>query len=147
MTVMHPLAGDYLRHLERTARVLPHRQRDELVAEIRSHLDAGLPPDASEADVRNLLDELGTPTDIVAAAQPDRAPARRGAREVIALILLVAGVPLVLGWLVGVALACWSPLVVVAREAGRHRAVSRHPGRDRSPRFSDRRGSRTRAGV
>ena len=110
MTVTHPLAEDYLRRLERAARVLPRRQREELLAEIRSHLDAGLPPDPTEADVRNLLDELGTPAEIVAAAQPDRPPARRGIREALALVLLVVGFVPLLGWVVGAALLLSSPL-------------------------------------
>jgi hypothetical protein len=110
MTTTHPLAEDYLRRLHQTARVLPRNERDELVAEIRSHLDSGLRKDATEADVRNLLDELGSPDDIVAAARPERPPTRRGPREVFALILLVTGLPPILGWLAGVGLLLWSPL-------------------------------------
>jgi hypothetical protein len=110
MKTTHPLVDDYLRRLERAARVLPGCQRDELLAEIRNHLDAGLRPDASEAEVRNFLEDLGTPADIIDAAQPDRAPTRRGAREVFAVLLLLVGLPPILGWLVGVALLLWSPL-------------------------------------
>jgi hypothetical protein len=110
MTTTHPLVDDYLLRLEHSARVLPRRDREELIAEIRNHLDSGLGPDATEADVRNLLDELGPPEDIVAAARPAQSPTRRGAREVFALILLVTGLPPVLGWLVGVGLLMSSPL-------------------------------------
>ena len=60
--------------------------------------------------MRNMLDNLGPPGDIVAAAQPDRAPTRRGPREVFGLILLVSGFPPILGWLAGVGLVLWSPL-------------------------------------
>jgi hypothetical protein len=110
MTTTHPLAEDYLRRLEHSARLLPRPDREELVAEIRNHLDSGLRPDATEADVRNLLDELGPPEDIVAAARPAQPPTRRGAREVFALVLLVTGLPPILGWLAGVGLLLWSPL-------------------------------------
>jgi hypothetical protein len=110
MTTTHPLADDYLRRLDRAARALPRREREDLVADIRAHLDAGLVPGAAEADVRNLLDELGPPEDVVAAASPNRSTARRGAREVFALVLLVSGFPPVLGWLIGVGLLLWSPL-------------------------------------
>lgn len=110
MTVAQPLAENYLRQLARAARVLPHRQRADLLAEIRSHLDEGLPPEASEADIRTLLDEMGSPAEIVAAAQADRPQAHRGAREVFALVLLVTGIPPVLGWVVGLALLLSSPL-------------------------------------
>jgi hypothetical protein len=109
-TTANSLVADYLHQLERAARALPRAQRDELLAEIRAHLDTGLAPDTSEAEVRNLLDDLGPPADIVAAAAPDRAPTRRGAREVFGLILLVTGLPPILGWLAGVGLVLWSPL-------------------------------------
>jgi hypothetical protein len=109
-TTTHPLADDYLRRLDRAARALPRRERDDLVADIRGHLDAGLVPGAAEADVRNLLDELGPPEDVVAAASPSTPVVRRGAREVFALLFLVTGLPPVLGWLVGVGLLLWSPL-------------------------------------
>ena len=111
MTVtMHPLADQYLRRLERAARALPRGQREELLAEIRSHLELGLAPDATEAEARNFLDDLGTPEEIVAAARPDHVPTRRGAREVLALIFLVTGFPWILGWLIGVGLLVSSPL-------------------------------------
>jgi uncharacterized membrane protein len=108
----HPLVEGYLRSLDGAAKVLPRRERDELVGEIRGHLDEALSPDASEADVRNVLDSLGTPWDIVAAAGGQTTTVRRGAREVFALILLVTGgfpVP-ILGWFVGLGLLIWSPL-------------------------------------
>jgi hypothetical protein len=110
MTATHPLTADYLRRLEEAARLLPRRERDELVAQIREHLATGCPPDATEADIRNVLEELGSPEDIVAAAGPERPPMRRGAREAFALILLVTGLPPLIGWLVGAGLLLWSPL-------------------------------------
>ena len=109
-TTADSLVADYLHQLERAARALPRAQREELLAEIRAHLDSGIGPDASEAEVRNLLDDLGPPADIVAAAAPDREPTRRGAREVFGLVLLVTGFPPILGWLAGVGLVLWSPL-------------------------------------
>lgn len=109
-TTTHPLARQYLRRLHRCAAVLPRRQREELVDEIRSHLEAGIPPDATEADVRNVLDQLGAPEDIVDAAAPDRPVKRRGAREVLALILVVTGFPPLIGWLIGAGLLLSSPL-------------------------------------
>jgi hypothetical protein len=110
-TVTQSLVDDYLRRLGHEARVLPHRDQQELVGEIRAHVDAALRTDASEADVRNVLDELGTPTEIVAAAQPPQSGPSRGAREVFAVILILVGglvLPLV-GWLVGVGLLLSSP--------------------------------------
>ena len=80
------------------------------MAEIRDHIDHGLAADATEADVRNLLDDLGSPAEIVAAACPERVAPRRGAREVFGLLLLVTGLPPVLGWVAGAGLVLWSPL-------------------------------------
>jgi hypothetical protein len=111
MPTTHPLAEDYLRRLDQAARALPQGDREELLAEIRAHFDSGLPADATEADVRNLLDDLGPPENIVAAAAGPQLPLpSRGAREVFALILLVTGLPPILGWLAGVGLLLWSPL-------------------------------------
>lgn len=112
MTTLHPTAEHYLKRLEVAARSLPRRDRDELVDEIREHLSIGIPADASEADVRNVLDDLGAPEDIVGAARPadDPGTPRRGAREAWALALLIIGLPPGIGWLVGLALLTWSPM-------------------------------------
>jgi hypothetical protein len=109
-TTAHPLVEDYLRRLDRAARVLPRAERDELLIEIRAHVEASLAQDPGEADVRNLLDELGAPADIVAAAAPTQPPVHRGAREAFAVLLLLTGLPPILGWLVGAGLLLWSPL-------------------------------------
>ena len=73
---MHPAVDRYLNELDRCAAALPRPQRDELVADVRQHLAAGLPATATEADVRNLLDRLGTPHDIVQAASGDAGPSK-----------------------------------------------------------------------
>ena len=110
VALTHPLIDDYLRALGGAVRDLPRRERDELVAQVREHIDTALPADASEADVRNVLDGLGSPRDIAAAAGVRPPTARRGAREAFALVLLVLGIPPFIGWVVGLALLLWSPL-------------------------------------
>ncbi|MEP6760533.1 MAG: hypothetical protein ABJA93_04125 [Sporichthyaceae bacterium] len=120
-TTLHLLAEDYLRRLEQASWSLPSHDRAELLAEIRGHLQAGLTPESTDADVRNLLDELGTPEDIVAAAQasPDGAPVSGmptaapqvpaspwGAVEIVAVLALTLGtfvVPII-GPIVGIVL-------------------------------------------
>jgi hypothetical protein len=59
-----------------------------------------------------MLDELGSPSDIVVAAQPERLVVTRGAREISALLLLFFGGILLppIGWLADVALSVMSPL-------------------------------------
>jgi uncharacterized membrane protein len=70
----HPLAETFLRRLEQAARVLPRHGRTELVAEIRSHFESGLRTGATEAEVRHVIDELGPPEEILAAARPGFIP-------------------------------------------------------------------------
>lgn len=116
----HRLIQDYLKDLENEAAMLPTRTRRNLLTEIRAHLREAIAEGASgEADVRNLLDGLGNPREIVAAARSDMGEpsvvARPGLREAGAILLLVVGgiVPPVIGWLVGVALLwsskAWTP--------------------------------------
>ena len=131
-TTLHPLAEDYLRRLDQVSWPLPGPERAELLAEIRGHLEAGLTPGSTDADVRNLLDELGTPEDIVAAAQasPDGAPVTAmptpapqvpaspwGAVEIIAVVALTLGafvVPII-GPIVGIVLV-WGSTHWTSRE-------------------------------
>jgi hypothetical protein len=99
------LVEDYLRRLERAATHMQRARRAELVAEIRGHIDTALGQEqaAGEAAVRNVLDRLGPPEDIVEAAEPPPAHGHRrtGTLEIVALIALI--VP-VIGWLLGTVL-------------------------------------------
>jgi hypothetical protein len=104
-----PLVADYLRQLRVAARSLPRSARRELIADIRAHIHDALPAGASEADVRNVLDSLGPPDEIVAAARAaadNPGPPAHGLRDVITIVLLLIGgivVP-VIGWVIGVVL-------------------------------------------
>jgi hypothetical protein len=99
------LIDDYLRRLERAAAHMQRARRAELVEGIRGHIDTALRQEqaAGEAAVRNVLDRLGPPEDIVEAAQPHTPDAdhRAGKLEIAALIALI--VPFI-GWLVGAVL-------------------------------------------
>jgi uncharacterized membrane protein len=106
------LVEQYLSRLETASHALSGRRRAELLAEVRDHISAALAEagTADEATVRNLLDRLGDPEEIVAVEDADAgrmaaleltaagtaaagtlAPARFGVIEVLALVLLVAG--------------------------------------------------------
>ncbi len=120
------LVEDYLGRLRRAAQALPPDRRDELVEGIAEHLQAARAAGATadEAAVRTLLDRLGEPEEIVAAARDDGEPPAYGygpgpdaptftrppstGLELAAVLLLTVGsfVPVV-GWLLGVALL-WS---------------------------------------
>lgn len=66
----NPLVDDYLRRLDTAASMLPADRRDELVSEIREHLQEALhqTPADDQTAVRNALERLGTPEEIAAAA-------------------------------------------------------------------------------
>jgi uncharacterized membrane protein len=119
MTIVHPdpIVADYLRRLEVAAAVLPPERRLELISEIRAHIDEALQEAGAtdEVTVRNVLERLGSPEEIVAEAAGPRArpAATRGRLEIAALIVLaVGGILPVVGWAVGVVLvlasSAWS---------------------------------------
>ncbi|MGL5811549.1 MAG: HAAS signaling domain-containing protein, partial [Nocardioides sp.] len=76
----HPLVAGYLDALATEVRRLPSDQARELMADIAEHLDAGVGDAANEAEVRNALDRLGTPRELVDAAAPTSAPGNEPAR-------------------------------------------------------------------
>jgi hypothetical protein len=97
------LIDDYLRRLEHAAAHMQRARRTELVTEIRGHIETALREEqaAGEAAVRNVLDRLGPPEEIVEAAEPPPAERRAGVLEIVALLALI--VPFI-GWLVGTVL-------------------------------------------
>lgn len=75
----HPAVHGYLARLREVAGALPPLRRDELLTEIRCHIDDALAaPDptgaAGDDRVRRVLARLGDPEDIV-AAEMDQSPA------------------------------------------------------------------------
>ena len=80
------LVDDYLRRLEHAAAHMQRARRTELIAEIRGHIETALREEqaAGEAAVRNVLDRLGPPEEIVEAAEPppdDRRVGQAGDRR------------------------------------------------------------------
>jgi sulfur carrier protein ThiS len=96
-----PLVRDYLGRLESAAWPLAAARRAELVGEVREHIDAALTEAGrtDEVTVRNILERLGPPEEIVAAeSDGDATPQSRtssssswGAIEIIAVLLLTLG--------------------------------------------------------
>jgi Domain of unknown function (DUF4190) len=97
------MVEDYLRRLDAAASTLPPDRRAELVSEIRDHLQEGVRQSGTndEASVRNLLERLGPPEDIVTEAAGPMSPAHR---SVPAEMNRSAVASLVLGalWLAGI---------------------------------------------
>jgi hypothetical protein len=108
MTTMQrdPLVDDYLRRLRTAASALPRDRRDELVAEIEEHIEAALEGGArDEIAVRNVLERLGEPEEIVAAAESASPRPPRGRLELAALVVLALSFALpVVGYLLGAGL-------------------------------------------
>ncbi len=78
----HPEVTRFLARLDEAAAALPPGRREELVAEIRDHLRDALSVGAGdEAALRETLDRLGDPADIV-AAEADGAPPAAAAAPV-----------------------------------------------------------------
>jgi hypothetical protein len=118
--VSTPLAdrsvSDYLERLNAALADVPPDRRNEIVGEIRSHIaeQRAALHDETDADVYNLLERVGEPSELASAARSEsRSPAeprqergRAGAVEILALVLT----PLV--WPVGVILlwtsSAWS---------------------------------------
>lgn len=115
------LVNHYLTRLDDAAHALPPDRRIELLAEIREHIAASMSgaTGAEELAVRTMLDRLGDPADIVAAAVEDNSlapPPNPGTSlgrrpgiglEVGAVVMLTVGSLIPLGWFVGVILL-WS---------------------------------------
>jgi hypothetical protein len=114
------LVAAYLRRLRRAARCLPRARREELIGEITEHIAQARAASGGQggpAALRNALDRLGEPEDIVAAAGGS-VPARPGGLEITAVVLLLFGgiaglvagiVPIIVGWGGGVVLLWVSP--------------------------------------
>jgi uncharacterized membrane protein len=107
---------EYLYDLEAELRDLPRGRRQELLGEIHEHIDSALAdsPALDEAEVRNVLDRRGDPSDIAEEARQRFGVPRQRSRglEIAAVILLPIGsliIP-VLGWFIGVILL-WSSRV------------------------------------
>lgn len=69
--VENPVVASYLEELRLRAEPLPPTRREELLLEIRSHIATALPAEASEAQVRQFLDRLGSPAEIMDAESDD----------------------------------------------------------------------------
>ena len=121
-STVNRLVDQYLTRLADAAQALPPDRRAELLSEIREHIAAAMAEadGADEPAVRTMLDRLGQPEDIVAAAvedDPPKDPANPGRSqthqrglglEIGAVVMLTLGslIP-VFGWAVGVVLL-WS---------------------------------------
>ncbi len=108
----HPLIDDYLSRLRAEAGRLDPGDAQELLSDIEAHLSDSVPPDASEAQVREALDRIGQPHELVDAALGPDAPMRAlpaptggsGTREAAAIFTLIAAEVIAIFWFFAVPL-------------------------------------------
>ena len=98
------LVEDYLLRLDAAASVLPTVRRAELISEIRDHVQEGLREiePGEEAAVRNLLERLGSPEEIVSAAVDATPSAQVIAPSTVANGYAIASVLLGVLWILGI---------------------------------------------
>ncbi|MEO6715088.1 MAG: hypothetical protein ABIM89_16905 [Mycobacteriales bacterium] len=118
--VRAPQVREYLDRLDRALRDLPRDRRTEIVRDIQAHIDDALSehPDPSATTIDELLNSVGTPEEIAAAAYSDMPAARPqiATRDAIAVGLLLGGGFLFgVGWFVGLALL-WSSAAWTTRD-------------------------------
>ncbi len=96
------LAAAYLKRLRRAAGYLPRARRRELLEAIEAHIAEARA--AGAVPLRGVLDDLGEPEEIAAAASGG-VRARPGGYQIAAVVLLLAGgVVFFVGWVAGVIL-------------------------------------------
>lgn len=110
------VVNDYLSRLDVAAANLPPARRAELLQEIREHIDSARAAGAAadEATVRTMLDRLGEPEEIVAAAREETAAiagpelvatqSGTGLELAAALLLTIGSFVPIIGWAVGAVL-------------------------------------------
>ncbi|MFI1657736.1 HAAS signaling domain-containing protein [Streptomyces sp. NPDC020472] len=109
----HPLVTDYLATIEREASFLPAGRREELLADLREHLAVAVGEEQDPEAVRAVLERLGSPSAIVAAARaeepetaaasPEGGPRPRTRHTVTAVLLGLTGLAGLAGSLPAVA--------------------------------------------
>ena len=110
-----PLVRDYLRTVERGLAPLPRRRREEVLGDLREHLDGALADASTEADVRSVLYRRGDPADVAASARAEAGVDIRAKRpwlEWAAMFLISVGsvvIP-VLGWMAGIVMVWGSSI-------------------------------------
>ncbi len=112
------LVDRYLAEVRAATRTLPKAQQGSIVSDIESHIEQALSPNANEAEIRTVLDRLGSPQSIAAeaGAVPDGGKSSP-VKEVIALLGISVGSLILpgVGWLVGVVLL-WMSTVWTLRQ-------------------------------
>lgn len=106
------LIDGYLTAVRDATRSLPRGQQETIVGDLESHIEQALPAGAGEAEVRTVLDRLGSPASIAAEAGATKTNGPSRIKEIIGLIGISVGslfIPII-GWVVGLVLVWMSPV-------------------------------------
>lgn len=79
----HPLVNDYLRQIRKDSAFLTRAQQQELLNDLRAHIQAALTGNESDAEVREVLAGLGSPEEVLAPYATTKMP--KGGRVPLAL--------------------------------------------------------------
>ena len=110
------LVRDYLTRLDRAATALPAGRRDELTAEVREHIETTLTKagDRGEVTVRNVLERLGAPDEIVAAESGPAGSAAPAGPALSAPSGWTSGSAPPPGWAPAPSASRWGPVEIIA---------------------------------
>ncbi|GAA0674150.1 hypothetical protein GCM10010193_28720 [Kitasatospora atroaurantiaca] len=120
-TLAHPLVRAYLTSVEERTTALPDVRRQELLADLREHIEVALADSDTfdENSVRRVLDQLGTPGEIAAAAlaeEPGNHPVPESSRHTsVTLCLIVMALPAALIPVIGPFLALAATVAALVR--------------------------------
>jgi hypothetical protein len=111
------LVEEYIARIHQALRDLPPERRDPIVEDIREHIRtsrAAMAPE-DEAQIRQLLDDMGDPAAIRAEAGLPSTPQNGWADRLAPWLILFGGFVLIVGWLAGVVLL-WNSSVWKTRD-------------------------------
>ncbi len=100
------LVDEYIARIHQALRDLPLERREPIIEDIREHIRtarAAMAPE-DEAQIRQLLDDLGDPAAIRAEAGLPSTPQTSWADRLAPWLILFGGFVLIVGWLAGVVL-------------------------------------------
>ena len=111
------LVDEYIARIHQALRDLPLERREPIIEDIREHIRtarAAMAPE-DEAQIRQLLDDLGDPAAIRAEAGLPSTPQNGWADRLAPWLILFGGFVLIVGWLAGVVLL-WNSSVWKTRD-------------------------------
>lgn len=91
------ICAAYLSQLRDSLRHIPATEREQIIEQVAEHIASARAalPEQSEAEVRNILERLGSPQEIASTAEADQVPPTSRRRQRIAVLVAAAALALV----------------------------------------------------